>query len=257
MAQRKLDELANLCHLLAHATNVVVANVVELFLILAYDGLTLAVDLGVRRDDAILSGIRLDHLELDAAHTATHHEQVALAHGTVRLKEIRLQEGVEQVSRDALDGVLERKHVNTLAVLNVRALVNAYNVAEAHAQVLAHNLVDSDLRLLARLIREHDADGILALFSLQKHGVSAEQLQLLHGLHVQADDGVVVVNRVVDNQAVRALLALENRSREVLLFARILFRRGRSRLFRHGLGTVLACVFSLRVRVRGTCVFSA
>ena len=41
MAQRQLDELADLRHLLAHAADVVVADLVELLLVLALDRLAL------------------------------------------------------------------------------------------------------------------------------------------------------------------------------------------------------------------------
>ena len=62
VAQRQLDELADLRHLLAHAADVVVADLVELLLVLALDRLALAKDLGVGRDDAVLGRVGLDDL---------------------------------------------------------------------------------------------------------------------------------------------------------------------------------------------------
>ena len=44
VAQRQLDELADVGELLAHAADVVVADVVHLLLVLALDRLALAVD---------------------------------------------------------------------------------------------------------------------------------------------------------------------------------------------------------------------
>ena len=53
-------------------------DVVQPLLVLASDGLALAVDLGVGRDDAVRLRLRLHHLELHAAHAAAHQEGVVL-----------------------------------------------------------------------------------------------------------------------------------------------------------------------------------
>ena len=64
------------------------------------------------------------------------------------------------------------------------------DVAEAHPQVSAHHLVDADARLFAGVVGQHDADGVLALFSLQEDRVAAEELEGLHGLEGEGDDAV-------------------------------------------------------------------
>ena len=55
-----------------------IPHLVQLLLVLALDGLALAEDLRVRGNDAVLGGVRLDYLELDAAHASTSKESVAL-----------------------------------------------------------------------------------------------------------------------------------------------------------------------------------
>ena len=69
-------------------------------------------------------------------------------------------------------------------------LVHRNDVAEAHPQVSAHHLVDADARLVAGVVGQHDADGVLALFSLQEDRVAAEELEGLHGLEGEGDDAV-------------------------------------------------------------------
>ena len=124
VAQGQLNQLANLRELLAAAADVVVADVVHLLFILAVDGVALAVNDGVWRDDAARLRVGLDHLELDLAHATFAGEEVALVDGAVGLHEVRLQEHLEQVARDALDGVVDGEPVNTLAVLDVLARVH-------------------------------------------------------------------------------------------------------------------------------------
>ena len=110
-------------HLLAHAADVVVPDVVEPLLVLAPDRLPLAEDLGVGRHDRVGARVGLDDLELDGAHPAPDQEGVALADRAVGLEEVGLEEGVEEVARDALDGVVDGEDVDLLAVLDVGALV--------------------------------------------------------------------------------------------------------------------------------------
>ena len=45
----------------------------------------------------------------------------------------------------------------------------------------------------------------------------AEELEVLHGVRVQSDDGVVIVGGFVDNQLAWRLLPLQDRHRVVLL----------------------------------------
>jgi hypothetical protein len=140
MTEGEFDELANLGELLAAATDVVVADLGQVvLLVLALDRLALSVDNRVLRDDAVLGRVRLDDLELDAPRSALGEEDVALADGTVRLEEVGLEEDVEDVARETLDRVVEGEDVDALAVLDVVARVDGAEVAELDAQVVARD----------------------------------------------------------------------------------------------------------------------
>eukprot|EP00962_Isochrysis_galbana_P008699 scaffold2423_cov113-Isochrysis_galbana.AAC.9 len=98
VAQWQLDELADVGQLLAHATNVIIADVVLGLFIVALDRLALAMNDRVRGDDAVLSGVGLDHLEFDRPHAATDKKQVVLAHRAVSLQKVRLEEDIKQIA---------------------------------------------------------------------------------------------------------------------------------------------------------------
>ena len=206
VAEGKLDHLADLGHLLAASADVVVSDVVGLLLVLPLDGLTLAVDDGVGRHDAVGGGVGLDDLELDGVHGGPDEEEVALLDGPVGLEEVGLEVDVEEVAGDALDGVVEGEDVDALAVRDVAAGRDGHNVGETDAEVLANDLVHLDVGIVAVLVRQHDADGVAALLALDEDGVAAEELELLHLGGAQSDDGVVVVGGIVDDEAVRAAL---------------------------------------------------
>lgn len=50
-----------------------------------------------------------------------------------------------------------------------------------------------------------------------ENGVAAENLELVHGVRVQADDRVVIVDRLVNDQPIRRFFPLQNRRGVVLL----------------------------------------
>ena len=69
----------------------------------------------------------------------------------------------------------------------------------ANAQVFPDGLVHADLRLLQVRIREDDADGVLALLTLQEHVISTEELELVHLPGRERHNAVVVVHGLLDD----------------------------------------------------------
>jgi hypothetical protein len=88
--QGQLDNFANLGQLLAHTSNVVIPDVVELLLVIAFDGLTFAEDDRIGCYDAKVAGVHLHNLELHCTHGSTHEKEIVFAHRTIRLQEIGL-----------------------------------------------------------------------------------------------------------------------------------------------------------------------
>lgn len=117
VTQGKLHHFADLSHLLAAATNVVVTNLVEVVLFfVTLNGVTLAVDDGILGDDTILWGVDFDNLELHLSHATTNNEEVALSQRAVVFKEVVAEVGIEEVAGDALYGIGNGKNGNTLGL---------------------------------------------------------------------------------------------------------------------------------------------
>uniref|UniRef100_A0A0A9D275 Cell division cycle protein 48, putative / CDC48, putative n=1 Tax=Arundo donax TaxID=35708 RepID=A0A0A9D275_ARUDO len=95
------------------------------------------------------------------------------------------------------------------------------HITKSHPQVLSDDLVHPNLRLLTSFISKHNTNCVFPLLTLEQDSVTAEELEPLHGVRVERDDGVVVINGLVDHQPVRRLLPLKNRRREVLFPLRI------------------------------------
>lgn len=117
VTQRKLNHLADLSHLFPAATNVIVANLVEIvLLILALNRLSLAVDDCVLCDDTILRRIYLNNLELDLAHATADNKQIALSDRSVCFSEVGCEENIEERAGDTLDCVSDGQNGNSLGL---------------------------------------------------------------------------------------------------------------------------------------------
>ena len=86
-------------------------------------------------------------------------------------------------------------------VFDVRAGVDGDNVAVLDTEVVADNTVDASLTILEIVVGENDQDGILALLSLDQNGVATEELESLHGVVGEGNDGVVIVGGVGDTES--------------------------------------------------------
>lgn len=148
---------------------------------------------------------------------------------TISFQEVRFQVNIEEISKNVVkvnklpslikccslpsnssDSVVNRQDVNALSILHVRTRLNRNDVRQADTQVIAHHTIHADLLVGASIIRQHNADRLLATLSLEQNGVASEQLKLVHLGLAQTHDRVVVVCGIVDNQTVRAILALQD-----------------------------------------------
>ena len=83
-------------------------------------------------------------------------------------------------------------------------------------EVVPDHPVHADLLIRDGLVGEDDAGRLLALLALEQDGVATEQLQLVHLLLRQSHNGVVIVDGLLDDEAVGALLALQDGSGQVI-----------------------------------------
>jgi hypothetical protein len=76
--------------------------------------------------------------------------------------------------------------------------VDSDDVAVLDTEVVADNTVDAGLTIFKIVVGENDQDGVLALLSLDQNSVATEELESLHGVVREGDDGVVIVGGVGD-----------------------------------------------------------
>mmetsp|Transcript_4701 Transcript_4701/g.7322 ORF Transcript_4701/g.7322 Transcript_4701/m.7322 type:complete len:212 (+) Transcript_4701:1611-2246(+) len=203
MTKRQLNHFTDLCHLFAASTDIVVTDIVHLLFILALDGVSLAMNDGIGRNNAVGTGICFDDFELHRMHGGSDQEQVALLDGTVRLQEVWLQVDIKEISGHSLNGVVKRQDVNALAIGDVSAGSDRDDIAQTDTQVLTNNLVHANVGIVAGFVGQDDADRIASLLSLDQDRVTSEEFQLFHFGGTEGNDRVVVVGGIVHNQTVR------------------------------------------------------
>mmetsp|Transcript_34194 Transcript_34194/g.79892 ORF Transcript_34194/g.79892 Transcript_34194/m.79892 type:complete len:235 (+) Transcript_34194:493-1197(+) len=208
MSQRQLDHLSDLGHGFLASTNVIIAHVIQALLIFTLHRLTLAVDDCVWSANDELTWVHTNYLELHRPEASADKEGVALPCWSICLQVVWLQICLEQVASDAFHGVVEGQNVDALSVGHITTSMHGDDVAQANAQVLPHNLVHANLLIIKVVISKHNANCVLALLALQQHVVASEEIQLLHLRLREGDHGVVIVERLLHDQAVWRTLLL-------------------------------------------------
>jgi hypothetical protein len=72
------------------------------------------------------------------------------------------------------------------------------DVAVLDPEVVANDSVYAGAPIIEIIVCQHDENCVLALLALDKHGVATEELESLHGVVREGDDGVVIVEGVGD-----------------------------------------------------------
>ena len=197
--------------LLADTTEVIVTDLIKLLLIAALDGLAVAVDDCLGRNDAVfsLSGVDVHDLELDRVE-ASDDEGVALAKGTVGGQEVGLEIGLEEVALETLNGVIEGKNADGLGVRDLTGGVDGDDIAQLDTEVLANNLIHTDDTLGDIIIGDGDTDSIVASLAFNLNSVTTEKIELLHLSSADENAGVVTfsvitcANNFINDKTVRA-----------------------------------------------------
>lgn len=83
-------------------------------------------------------------------------------------------------------------------VFDVGARVDGDHVAVLDPQVVANDSVYPRGAVVEVVVGEHDEDRVLSLLALDQHCVATEELERLHGVVREGDDGVVIVDGVGD-----------------------------------------------------------
>lgn len=83
-------------------------------------------------------------------------------------------------------------------VFDIWAGVNGNDIAVFDSQVVSHHTVDSSGAIIQIIIGQDDQNGIFTLLSLDEDCVTSEELESLHGVVGEGNDGVVIVGGICD-----------------------------------------------------------
>jgi len=193
MPQRQLDHFSDCCHLLPAATNVVVANVVQLLLFFSVDGFSFSVEYGAGRHYAVLFGLSSYYLELHRLETSSHVEEVSLFDWSVGVFEVGDEVGFSEITGNALNGVSEWENVDFGEVGHISCRFDLDNVSQTDPQVFSDGFVQSYFAVIQLVINEGHHQGLFSLLPLDEYGVALENLQLCHLGLAQLDRGIFIV----------------------------------------------------------------
>ena len=216
----QLDHLTDLGHLLAATTDIVVADLLGVVLIVAVDRFTFVEEGRCRCYDTELAGLHVHDLELNWAETTSHKEGIVLLDRTIAVLKVGDEVSLRNIASDSLDRVSEGEHVDLGGVGHVIGhRMDRDGVTDADTKIAPYNLVHKDLHILRllRLVGQGDANRLLPLFTFEDHSVTLEYLELVHLGLGELDDRVIILRGVLNLKLVRGLLPLEDSRRKVFL----------------------------------------
>lgn len=76
--------------------------------------------------------------------------------------------------------------------------MDSNDIAMFDSQVVSHHTVDSSGAIIQVIIGQDDQNSIFTLLSLDEDCVTSEELERLHGVVGEGDDGVVIVGGICD-----------------------------------------------------------
>ena len=92
--------------------------------------------------------------------------------------------------------------MDPFSVGHVSAGGDGDDVGETDAQIFAHHLVHAHAAVVAGFVRQDNADSVASFFTLDQDGITAKEFQFFHLGGGKANDRVVVVGGVIDNEAI-------------------------------------------------------
>jgi hypothetical protein len=193
MSERKFDHFSNSSHLFPASTNIIVSHIVELFLVLTIDRLSLRVKHSIGGNNTELLGLSRNDLELDWLEIAANQEEISLLDRPICVLEVGDEVGLGEITLDAFNGIGKGKHVDFGEIGDIAGRSDHYNVSESDSKILPDSLVHPDFGIIELVIDERNHQGLFALLSLDENGVPFEDLELRHLCLAELDGRILVV----------------------------------------------------------------
>lgn len=93
-------------------------------------------------------------------------------------------------------------------IFDVRTRVDGDDITVLDAQVVAHDTIQAAAAIIQVVIGEHNQNSVLSLLASDEDGITTEQLECLHGVVGQCDNGVIIVDGIGDPELYRSALEL-------------------------------------------------
>ena len=72
------------------------------------------------------------------------------------------------------------------------------NITMLDAEVMPHDTVDASTSVIQIVISQHNQNGVFPLLALDQDSITAEELEGVHGVVGESDDGVIIVDGIGD-----------------------------------------------------------
>ena len=88
------------------------------------------------------------------------------------------------------------RRADSTYVFDIWAWVHRDQITMLHTEIVSHDTVDASTSIIQVIIRKDNQNGVLAHFTLDQNCIAAEELQRLHRVVGEGNNGVVIVDGV-------------------------------------------------------------
>lgn len=193
MSERQFNHLANSRHLLSAATDVVIANVVELFLIFAINWLTFGVEHSIGGNNTKLLGFSGNNFELHWLEITSDDKQISFLDWSVSILEIGYEVRFCEISSNALDCVSKREDMNFSEIWYFSSSSYLHNISKAHSEIFSHCLVHADFSVVKLIVNESNNQSLFSLLSFDENSVAFENFEFSHFSLAELNGRILIV----------------------------------------------------------------
>lgn len=193
MSEWKFNHLSDGSHLFSASTNIIVSDIIELFLIFTINGLSLGIEHSVWCDNSEFFGLSCHNFELNWLEVASDKEEIALLDWTIGILEVGNEISFGKITSNAFNCVSKWQYVDFGEVWNITCSSNLNDITKANSKILSHCFIHSDFSLIQLVINECDNESFFALLSFDEDGISFKDFEFLHLCRAQLDRRVLVV----------------------------------------------------------------
>ena len=165
MSEGKFDHFSDQGHLFSTASNIVITNLIEFFLIFSVDWFSFCEKHCVWSDNTELFWLSSYNFKLHWFKVSSYYKKISFFDWSVSIFKVRNQISFSQITSNSLNCVLNWKNVNFSKVWDLSSRSDLNNITQSDSEIFSHCFVHSNFSFFKFIINQCNNKSLFSLFS--------------------------------------------------------------------------------------------